>query len=90
MAPNADQTPAVDIPEPAAVAESGVTTSEWKLIVGYLIQLAAYGTTDAASQLGLSIPSAVVSQLAQVEVLGLIAVAVYVIGRSVRKLGTSA
>ncbi len=79
-----------DPAEPAQIAEAGVSTSEWKLAVAYLTQLAGTATAGAAAAAGFHFPTFIVQYAAQAEVLGAVLVAVYVLGRSIRKKGTSA
>lgn len=79
--------PIPDVPEPPVVAEQGVTTSEWKLALGFLAQLATAGTAAGIAKLGYHVDSATLGILVQLEFIGGLAVASYVISRGVRKLG---
>ena len=95
---SSDPTPVVttpDVPEPGVVAEAGVSTSEWKLALGYLAQAFALGTADAANAVSeavfhqsVSIPAPLLQALVNVEFAAAFVVASYVISRGVRKLGT--
>lgn len=88
--------PAIPLPvlpapvEPAQVAEAGVSTSEWKVLLAYLTQLAAAATASVASQAGLHLSSSVIQYAAGAEVLGAALVATWILGRSIRKKGTTA
>lgn len=82
------------VPEPPILAEAGITTSEWKLAIGYLVQLAGLGTADLVNAIAgavwhtsITIPPAVLAEIAGLEVAGVVAVAAYAISRGIRKLG---
>lgn len=79
---------AADIAEPAVVAEAGVTTSEWKLALGYLAQLAASYTAEAALKVAhISVDPSLASALGNFEVIGAIVAASYIVSRGIRKFG---
>ena len=80
-------------PEPQPLLEYGVTTSEWRLVVIYLKQLAAAGTAAAIAYatarvgLHLDVSPQVLDVLVQLEVAGAVAVVGYAVSRGVRKSG---
>ena len=79
---------AADVAEPSVVAEAGVTTSEWKLALGYLAQLAASYTAEAALKAAhVTLDPSLASALGNFEVIGAVVAAAYIISRGVRKLG---
>lgn len=83
-----DSGKAADVAEPVVVAEAGVTTSEWKLAIAYLAQLAAAYTAQAAlSAAHVTLSPALASALGNFEVIGALVAASYVVSRGVRKLG---
>lgn len=82
-----------DVPEPPIVAEQGVTTSEWKLALGFLAQAAAVGTADLVNVIGkavwhtsVTIPPDLLQLLVSLEFAGAVAVAGYAVSRGIRKL----
>ena len=80
---------AADVSEPVVVAEAGVTTSEWKLALAYLAQLAAAYTAQAAlSAAHVTLSPALASALGNFEVIGALVAASYIVSRGVRKLGS--
>lgn len=94
MAVTPDPAPLPDpiyVPEPAPVAEAGVTTSEWKVLVGYVVQLAA-GATGAlvGKATGAQVDPQVLQIAAGLEVGLTVAAVSWIIGRAIRKVGTSA
>lgn len=74
--------------EPTVAVEAGITTSEWKLALGFLIQLAVAGTGLIAARIGLHLDDATIAYVSGLEVAGAGLAASYVIGRSIRKKGT--
>src|SRR5579859_608052 len=83
-----DSGKATDVAEPGVVAEAGVTTSEWKLALGYLAQLAATYTAQAVAQsFHYSLSASLASQLGNFEVVAALVVASYVVSRAIRKFG---
>ena len=83
-----DSGKAADVAEPVVVAEAGVTTSEWKLALGYLAQLAATYTAEAVLKAAhISLDPSLASALGNFEVIGALVAASYIVSRGVRKLG---
>jgi hypothetical protein len=84
------------VPEPPPVAEAGVTTSEWKLAIGYLAQGAAVGTAFVVAHAGgllgqhWTIPADLLQLVVDLEFAGGGLVAAYAISRGIRKAGTGA
>jgi len=79
--------PVPDVPEPAVVAEAGVSTSEWKLALGFVAQLFAAGTADAAAKaLGVHLDAATLGTLVNLEMVAAFVVGSYVVSRGIRKL----
>lgn len=83
------------VPEPPIVAEQGVTTSEWKLAIGYVAQGAAVGTAFVVAQAGglfgqhWVIPPDLLQLVVDLEFgLGGV-VAAYAISRGIRKAGAA-
>lgn len=86
---------AIEIPEPAIFAEAGVTTSEWKLVIRYLMQLAGVGAVALANQIaqasehvGLTLSPAMLDALVKLELAAGVAVVGYALSRGIRKLFT--
>jgi hypothetical protein len=83
------------VPEPPPIAEAGVTTSEWKLAIGYLAQGAAVGTAFVVAHVsGLFgqhwvIPPDLLQLVVDLEFAGGGLVAAYAISRGIRKAGSS-
>lgn len=79
--------------EPQPLIEAGVTTSEWRLVVRYLQQLAAAGTVALvgylAARFGLKadIPPQLLDTLVQLELAGGVAIVGYALSRGIRKSG---
>lgn len=89
--PVAVNPPSIDIPEPGPVAEAGVTTSEWKAFLGYVVQAAMIGTgAVAAKLLGHPLDAPTITLIVQFEGIVAIPVVGYIVSRGLRKLGTSA
>jgi hypothetical protein len=88
--------PVPDVPVPPVVAEQGVTTSEWALVVRYLYQLAAVGTVAVVTKLGhlvgvnVTIPTDLLTLIVGLEVTGAIGIGTYAVSRGIRKAGTTA
>lgn len=80
----------VPVPEPAPIAEAGVTTSEWKLALGLVAQLLVVGTTTVLAKAGLHLGQDVVSLIVTFEFLAIGVGISYIFGRSIRKAGTTA
>ena len=79
--------PPVPIPEPDPLIEAGVTTSEWKALLGYAAQALLVGTGTVAAKLGWHLSSDTMNMIVNLE-LGLAAATVsYVISRGIRKAG---
>jgi hypothetical protein len=84
------------VPEPPPVAEAGVSTSEWKLVVGYLAQGAAVATALLIAHAGALfgqhwvLPPDALQLVVDLEFSGAGLVAAYAISRGVRKAGTGA
>lgn len=93
-------TPTVEpppIPEPPPVAEAGVTTSEWRALIGYAAQAAAAGTlavVNAVSQalwhVSVSISPDVLQAVVDLELAAGFVVGLYAVSRGIRKIGTGA
>lgn len=86
----------VAIPEPPIVAEAGVTTSEWKALLGFAVQGATLGTADlvnaisqAAFHVSVTIPPTLLTLIVNLEFAGAFVVGSYAVSRAVRKIGTS-
>jgi N-acetylmuramoyl-L-alanine amidase len=82
------------IPEPPVIAEQGVTTSEWKLALGYVAQLAGLGTAavvNAVAQtvwhVSVTIPPELLQAIVDLEFAGAIIGGGYAISRGIRKMG---
>lgn len=82
--------PEVDIPEPPLVAEAGVTTSEWKAMLGFAVQELAVGTTTVVGKLGGQIDNQTALLIGGFELGLLFLGGAYIISRGIRKLGTTA
>jgi hypothetical protein len=90
--------PSIEIPlptppdptEPAVAVEAGVTTSEWKLVVAYITQLAITATGTIVAQAGFHVSQSVLQYAANFEVLGAILAVSYVASRTIRKKGATA
>jgi len=78
-----------DVPEPSAVAENGISTSEWKLAIAFLAQLAFTGTASVFTHLNMHVDAGTLNVIVQLEFIGGLAVVGYAISRGVRKFGTS-
>ena len=95
-APVVPPIPVPDVPVPAVVAEAGITTSEWALVVRYLYQLAAVGTVAVVTKVGalfgfhVTIPTDLLTLIVGLEVTGAIGVGTYAVSRGIRKAGTTA
>lgn len=77
-----------NIPEPLPVAEAGVTTSEWALVVRYAYGATLAGVAVIAARVGLNPPDVEAVVAATVLSVG-VAVASYVYSRGVRKANTT-
>lgn len=88
--PAVDPGPPVEIPEPPPIAEAGVSTSEWKVLVAYAVQLAGGATGALIASIGGHVDGQTLQILGGVEVFALAGAATWIIGRSIRKIGTSA
>ena len=87
-APAPDPQP-IEIPEPQPIAEAGITTSEWKAMLGFAAQELAVGTTTVIEKIGGHIDNQTALLVGGFE-LGLLFLAgSYIISRGIRKLGTS-
>lgn len=82
-------------PEPAPVAEAGITTSEWKLALGFLAQGAAIGTADlvnavaqAVWHVSVTVPAPLLQLLVDLEFAGAFVGGAYIVSRGIRKFGT--
>lgn len=82
-------------PEPSALVERGVTTSEWRALVLYAKQAAVTGTVAVVSYVGLkvgvhfNIPSEALNAIIDLELGGALAVASYAVSRGLRKMGVT-
>jgi hypothetical protein len=97
MADTTDPTPITvtvpDVPEPPVVAEAGVTTSEWKLALGFLAQAFAAVTLDAVNAVAaaafhasVNVPPALLDLAVKLEFAGAFVAGTYIVSRGVRKL----
>lgn len=81
------------VPEPTGLVERGISTSEWKLALGYLAQGAAMVTLELVNlatgtiwHLSVNVPPQLLQVLVDLEFAGAGIVASYVLGRSIRKV----
>lgn len=83
--------PVPDLPEPPPVAEAGVTTSEWKVLIGYVIQGAATATGLLVFKAtGVHLDPTVLQIVGGAEVGLTLIGTTYIASRGIRKLGTTA
>lgn len=74
-------------PEPPIIAEAGISTSEWKVLVGGAVQLLATGTVTIVADLGGHISNQTALLIGGFEFAAIFLAGSYIVSRGIRKIG---
>ena len=75
------------VPVPPILGGAGVTTSEWKLVIGYVAQAAAVGTAAVIAKFGFHVSDADLQLIVNLEFAVAIPVVGYALSRGLAKVG---